>query len=327
MFDNWNILKIIFSYLKVLHRAKLHYKINNKLLFDISLRFDTTLLAKYILRQHFFGVLCVMVLPNGNLISSSDDRRIIIWDAKDDYKCVKIITGHSKEIYSLLYFENGDIISGSADKTVKFWSASKDYNQKFSISCAGEVTALLALPNNHFACLYGDKIGIIDCSDNFKFIQTIELDSSVPKLYFLGKYLVVPRRQDIKLYDCNNKYKLAKVKKVNNINTLVQLKDGQIAAGTSDRKIHIWDGVERFNLVKTLEGHEMEVISMIVLSGGDLASSDFIDVRLWDHLNNYELFKVIKAHTGWIWSMVVLPENRFITGSGDSLIKIWDIEV
>jgi WD40 repeat protein len=58
---------------------------------------------------------------------------------------------------------------------------------------------------------------------------------------------------------------------VDNVLALVALPNGQLASGSGDNNIKIWDvatGVE----VRTLEGHADNVVALVVLSNGQLAS-------------------------------------------------------
>ena len=62
---------------------------------------------------------------------------------------------------------------------------------------------------------------------------------------------------------------------------LVALPNGQLASGSSDHSIKIWDvatGAE----VRTLEGHEDYVWAVVALPNGQLASgSDDNSIRVW----------------------------------------------
>ena len=54
------------------------------------------------------------------LVSASSDKTIKFWDM-EDYKCIKTIFAHDKEITTLGKLNDGNIISGSLDSTIKVW--------------------------------------------------------------------------------------------------------------------------------------------------------------------------------------------------------------
>ena len=68
------------------------------------------------------SVNCVSYSPDGNnIVSSSDDYTIKIWDAKTG-KLPKSLEGHTNNIISHCCTPDGNnIVSGSYDRTIKIW--------------------------------------------------------------------------------------------------------------------------------------------------------------------------------------------------------------
>lgn len=85
-----------------------------------------------ILKGHTSGITALKILPNNNLVSSSWDMTIRIWDA---WKCAPIcrttrsytikpkfiLKGHNDMIYCLAISSDGTLASGSIDGTIKIW--------------------------------------------------------------------------------------------------------------------------------------------------------------------------------------------------------------
>ena len=73
---------------------------------------------KTTLTGHTSDVTCLLILPNGHLVSGSMDTTIRIWDADGSSKCIEV---HQDEVRSLTY-KNEFLISGSSDETACVWN-------------------------------------------------------------------------------------------------------------------------------------------------------------------------------------------------------------
>ena len=62
----------------------------------------------------------LVYLPNGNLISCTQDKTIKVWDLTGG-ECMKKLKGHSDWVLCLLLLINGQLASGSEDNTIKIW--------------------------------------------------------------------------------------------------------------------------------------------------------------------------------------------------------------
>jgi WD40 repeat protein len=65
----------------------------------------------------------LILLSNGNLASASADKTIVIWNIKNS-EILRVLTGHTDEIYTLALLPDFIIASGSLDKTVRLWNVS-----------------------------------------------------------------------------------------------------------------------------------------------------------------------------------------------------------
>ena len=64
------------------------------------------------LTGHSQGVRTFVVLPDGLLVSSSDDHTIRIWDYFKGFT-IKTLTGHTGWVLSLVLIPDGSLASGS----------------------------------------------------------------------------------------------------------------------------------------------------------------------------------------------------------------------
>ena len=68
------------------------------------------------------GVDCMDQLPDGNLITGSQDKEIKIWQTNDG-RYVRNLTGHTGIITCLkVLYDNDRVASGSSDKSIRIWN-------------------------------------------------------------------------------------------------------------------------------------------------------------------------------------------------------------
>lgn len=74
-----------------------------------------------ILKGHDYGILCLAILSDNQIISVSEDLTLRIRNIKN-YKCEAILRGHSFLINCVATLNN-IIISGSSDLSIKVWKS------------------------------------------------------------------------------------------------------------------------------------------------------------------------------------------------------------
>ena len=73
------------------------------------------------LKGHEYFVRDLLLLPNGSLVSCSEDKTIKVWNIEKEI-CTKTLNGHTNMVFCLLLLNNGNLASGSVDKTIKVWN-------------------------------------------------------------------------------------------------------------------------------------------------------------------------------------------------------------
>ena len=313
--------------LRFLLKKSMEYPLKGELL---KLKKEIEKLNKYYCKKTLFTthddiINSLVVLPNGDIASSSGDSTIKIWNTTT-YECKKTLEGHTDWIRSLVVLRNGDLASGSDDSTIKIWNTTTGQCKKTlkgpnypyqSEQCqkSGDIYSLVVLPNGDLAS--GSGIRWRSAPGHFPiYNSTSSINIWNTTTYKCKKTL----RHD------SSRVRLRRTLAVRSyVASLVVLPNGDIASGSSDSTIKIWN-TTTYECKKTLEGHTDWIRSLVVLQNGDLASSsDDRTIRIWDTTTG-QCKKKLTGHTGWIInSLVVLPNGDLVSGSDDETIKIWDI--
>ncbi len=84
------------------------------------------------------------------------------------------------------------------------------------------------------------------------------------------------------------------------VSCLIKLNERQIASGSWDASIRIWDSVDG-NCLKTHEGHTNYVWCLIKLNERQIASGSFdSSIRIWDFVTG-NCLKTLQGHTGYFF--------------------------
>lgn len=116
----------------------------------------------------------------------------------------------------------------------------------------------------------------------------------------------------------------ADIKKDNKeILSIIQLESGDIAFGTSDCKIIIWNIIKN-SLINQIEDNGsvnclLEFKNNFLLSGNSIN-----DIFLWDINSNINCISIFSGHQKSINSLVKCLDNFFASASNDGTIKIWN---
>ena len=74
------------------------------------------------LEGHKADIDCLQALPDGRIVSGSDDRTLRIWTKSAGGKWdSEVLSGHNDLVRCLQVLPDGTIVSGSADKTLRIW--------------------------------------------------------------------------------------------------------------------------------------------------------------------------------------------------------------
>jgi WD40 repeat protein len=108
------------------------------------------------------------------------------------------------------------------------------------------------------------------------------------------------------------------------INSVIELSNGNLASGSVDKTIRIWNP-DSGNCLSTLKGHNDEVYSVIELRNGNLASCSYDrTIKIWNP-NTRKCLYTLDGHNRVVNSVIELRNGNLASFSDDGTIKIWNM--
>ncbi len=137
----------------------------------------------------------------------------------------------------------------------------------------------------------------------------------------LRKAIILNRLITIQMRD---KFKIDLIKAHRDIiNVLLKISDTQVASGSSDKDIKLWD-ISIGKCLMTFEGHSNGVVGLATLQQIYLVSGAWDStIKVWI-IRTGKCFKTIEAHNRALCWIVNFSNTEIASNSSDRTIKIWD---
>ena len=248
-----------------------------------------------IIREHKDYLTSIIQLSSGELVSSSDDHTIKIFNIKEkDYEVIQTLQYHTNYVYKIRELENKYLASCSNDSSIIFYlKDNNEYKKDYQISTDG-------------TC--------------YSFIQTKENEicysSNNKKIYF---------------FDLLERKIKAKIDNINGFShsdcewLIMISKDLLLIPG--ENKLFIVN-INHYNLVREINVPDSGFISSCcILNQTMLITGDYNKtLRQWriEGDNLIQIYKKDNSHGSGILSLVNLGNKLIVSGSSDKLIKVWN---
>ena len=204
-----------------------------------------------------------------------------------NFNCTKTLSGHTEKIVSLIELSSGRLASGSYDNTIRVWDSNYE-NEDITIKEKSRILCLLEFENDKILCGTSDNlINLYEINSfNYEFIYS-----------FIGHTLWV--------------------------NCLAKVNNNYFASASNDTKIKIWDYFNK-KCIKTLEGHEDCILTLIILKNKKHLCSGAADltIRIWEW-EKRNCLHILKGHEKWVKCVLELDNGIIVSGSDDKSIKLW----
>jgi WD40 repeat protein len=338
-FENENIFKVIFQTFPFYKNKQMSASIKNKHISKAILKilnypdiYKSMGRRKQLLIGHNNCICSIALLPNGNIITASDDRTLKIWNLEtlsciqtlEEVACVKsvIILPDNKLAYCTL---NGYVFIRDTTNDNKIITT-------LNLGSYEYLNNLLLLSNGHLACT-GRRRNLfpVIILDYFTERIVMELTKSfddwlLTLVNLTGNKFACSSMETITIWD-NKEYNCLKTltRHESWIYALVYIeKENRLLSGSFKGEIRVWD-LTTYECIRTIyEAHYKGIRCLLYLPNGYFASgcSWNKDIKIWD-LKNYECINTLSGHKNVITSLLLLKDNRIVSASNDKTTIIW----
>lgn len=275
--------------------------------------------------------------------SNFDYFQIPFPEENTHYASSKDFVGHQKTVFSIIQLSDGRLCTGSLDKTIKIWNLMTGVVEKTFIGHEDAVTWIVELPDKSICSSSADKtVKIWDLHGEVK--ESIVMHTATVKCVIVLKngWLCCATEEIIKLYNLQ----LHQIEKTLeghslDINAVIQLEDGRIVSGSSDKFIRVWSiesGAHEAYKAPTT------VLAIVELRNGKLSCCLFNKtIQIWNLATGMPeitlegiplaIFAIQCSYdqlgnTGQVMTAKLLHDGKLCTGSSnpESAIKVWNTE-
>ena len=245
---------------------------------------------KGLLNNTYHLKIFLKLFQNGFLVSigfgSGDYMRIGDPETLQYSSLIFQTNGHTNSVNSLKLINDTHLASGSSDSTIKIWNFEQG-TLELTINTGSPVNVIELLDNGLIAGGMDNHWTGIWCINNGSLIRTLQAHSE-------------------------------------RVLSLELLKNGDLATGSSDNKIKVWD-LSTFPLKYTINcGNNVNFLlqlpntNLACAKGG--ASSD---IFIWDLTTQIHV-ATLAGHTDQVNALELLPNGDLASASEDFKIKVWD---
>ena len=227
------------------------------------------------------------VLPDGSLVSSSDDGTLRHWDVQSG-ECLSVWKGHAERSSNLAVLPDGSIVSASHDTTLRHWDTQSGQCLSVWKGHTGPVYALAVLPDGSLVSASHDT---------------------------------TLRHWDTQSGQCLSVWKWH----TGLVTALAVLPDGSLVSASHDATLRHWD-TQSGQCLSVWKGHTGPVYALAVLHDGSLVSASYdTTLRHWDAQSG-QCLSVWQGHTVGINDLAVLPDGSVVSAGRDGTLRHWDAQ-
>ena len=226
-------------------------------------------------------------LPNGRVVSGSDDGTLRVWDVENG-QTLQTLEGPPGWVNAVAVLDSRRVVSGSSDRTLRVWDVESGQTLQTLEGHSDVFLAVVVLDSRRVVSGSSDRTLRAWDVESGQALQTLEGHS-------------------------------------NWINAVAVLDSRRVVSGSSDQTLRVWD-VESGQTLQTLEGHSGWVNAVAVLDSRRVVSgSSDRTLRVWD-VESGQTLQTLEGHSQGVLAVAVLDSRRVVSGSDDRTLRVWDVE-
>ncbi|MBP5974414.1 NACHT domain-containing protein [Brasilonema sp. CT11] len=255
--------------------------------------------------NQFESVISVTFSPDGETLAAGGEASAIsLWDVKTG-QCLQTFGGYTRRVWSVAFNPHGNILaSASRDQSIRLWQVRTGRCLKTLQGYTGRVWAVAFSSDGEFLASGCD--------------QTV-------RIWNVGETPSPLRAATPTESLCERKCLKTLNGHTCEVSTLAFIENGQIASGSYDRTIRIWDVITG-QCLRILRGHTGFIFSLTCSPDGKTLASGSADntIKLWD-IQTGQCLKTLDKHTDWVFSVAWSSNGKILASSdNDGTIKLWD---
>ncbi len=277
------------------------------------------------LEGHTDWVEGVAGLPDGRVVSASDDRTLRVWDP-DTGETLQTLEGHTDRVTGVAGLPDGRVVSASDDRTLRVWDP--DTGETLQIleghGNTDRAAGVIALADGRVVSTSdGRTLRVWDPNTGDRLQAPRGHWRRHAAALADGRVVSVSFDGTLRVWDPDTGETLQTLEGDRGISGLAALADGRVVSASSDYKPRVWD-MQTGETLQTLVGHTEGVKGVAALPDGRVVSaSDDRTLRVWDSQTGQTL-QILEGHTAGVWDVVALADGRVVSASLDHTLRVWN---
>ena len=288
---------------------------------------QNTLLDRFTFQSegHSDSVTCIALIPDGRVVSGSNDSTVRVWDAVTG-QCLQTLRGHEDIITCVAVFPDGRVVSGSDDRILRMWDVTTGKCMQTLQGHKSGISCVTVLPDGQVVSGAWDNTLRVWDGSTGQCLQTFQgHKSGISCVAVLPDGVVSGSRDNtLRVWDGSTGQCLQTFQgHERGITCVAVLSNGRVVSGSYDSTLRVWDPASG-QCLQTLQGHELPITCVSVLPNGRVISgSDDGTLRVWDPASG-QCLQTLQGHERGITCVSVLPDGRVVSGLWDNTLRVWD---
>jgi WD40 repeat protein len=278
--------------------------------------------------DHLGEALALAVLPDGRVVSGSDNGTLQVLDVKSG-QSLQTLKGHSGWVRAVAVLDSRRVISGSDDGTLQVWDVESGESLQTLEGHSGEVLAVAVLDSRRVVSGCGDWTLRVWDVESGETLQTLAGHfEEVNAVAVLDNRRVVSGCGDgtLRVWDVESGQTLQILEgHSDEIRAVAVLDRRRVVSSSDDGALRVWDVESGETLQTLLEGYSAAAYAVAVLDRRRVVSGSGDMLRVWN-VESGQTLQTLEGYSGWIHAVAVLDRYRVVSGSADETLRVWDVE-